>query len=53
MIFDPSGRVNEQWSHFYTIVPMLLTYTASVLDGIVFNFIPNMGSRLELKCCEG
>lgn len=49
MIFNPSGSIDGQWSRFYTIVPMLMIYTASVVDGIVFGLIPNKDKKRELK----
>jgi len=48
-VFSKEEDIQSYWSHYFTTIPMLLTYTSSVIDKIVFEIIPNNGNRQELK----
>ena len=51
-IFGASDRVEDQWQHYYFIMPLLLTYMAEVVDRIVFSLIKDPQGRHELKALE-
>lgn len=48
-VFSNEDDTNTQWEHFYTAVPMLLMYTTSVADKILFQYIDDFENRLFYK----
>jgi hypothetical protein len=46
-VFSNTDDIKFYWKHYYTIVPYLLLYTASVVDGIVFNSLKGKNEELH------
>lgn len=40
-IFSTKANLKEYWKHYYSFVPILLMYAVSVIDSIVFKYLPN------------
>jgi hypothetical protein len=49
VIFADAQYVEPFWKHYYHIVPYLLLYASSVLDEIVFEFLPGQERRKHLN----
>lgn len=51
-IFGAPDRVEDQWKHYYFVMPLLLSYVGEVVDRIVFTLIADPEGRHELKALE-
>lgn len=48
-VFDSVESLDEYWSNYYLVVPYLLFYAASVVDEIVFDFMPAKQRAKQVK----
>lgn len=40
-VFWTKGDMEYYWEHYYYFVPYLLIYSVSIIDGIIFNYLPD------------
>jgi len=48
-VFSGQKEMKTYWDHYFLTIPILLTYTASVVDKIIFEIVKNKDDRRELK----
>jgi hypothetical protein len=48
-VFSAPNDINSYWEHYFLTVPMLLIYTASIVDKIIFEIIEDEHHRKEMK----
>ena len=48
-VFDSVESLQDYWKNYYTIVPYVLMYAASVVDAIVFDFMPAQERAKQVK----
>lgn len=48
-VFDSVESLGEYWANYYLVVPFLLFYAASVIDEIVFEFMPMRVRAKQVK----
>jgi hypothetical protein len=51
-IFNAPDRVEDQWKHYYFVMPLLLSYVGEVIDRLVFTLIKDKEGRHEFKALE-
>jgi hypothetical protein len=44
-VFSNDDDATKYWNHYYHFVPYLLTYSVSIIDNIIFNFLPDKGNQ--------
>lgn len=48
-VFANTDDYEKCWEHYYSLMPMLMMYAASVVDEIVFSLIPDMAHVKNMK----
>jgi len=48
-VFANTDDYEKYWEHYYSLMPMLMMYAASVVDEIVFGLVPDMAHVKNMK----
>lgn len=44
-VFSVDGDIEEYWDHYYHFVPYLLMYSVSIIDNIIFQYLPDENNQ--------
>lgn len=44
-VFSNKEDINTYWNHYYYFVPYLLAYTVSVVDSLIFSYLPEKENK--------